>query len=185
VDGERRDAFAVDPDQRGHAATNALYRCRDGWLAVACDADRSWTALHEALGLEAPCAYAAARAQPFDRGPSGPLQGRLAELAVAEAAERLAAAGVAHAAPAAIADEAALRATPFGRGGGLDSGEHPELGRMFTVGQTLRFGTPYDGRRRVPPLLGEHTAAILAELGYPEAARRELFAAGVVAGPVG
>jgi crotonobetainyl-CoA:carnitine CoA-transferase CaiB-like acyl-CoA transferase len=47
--GEVRESFGIDPDQRGHAATNALYRCRDGWLTISTSCQRDWVALHTAL----------------------------------------------------------------------------------------------------------------------------------------
>jgi alpha-methylacyl-CoA racemase len=45
--------------------------------------------------------------------------------------------------------------------------------------------TPGDPRRAPGPALGEHTAAILAEAGYDEAAIADLEATGAVAGPAG
>ena len=45
----------------------------------------------------------------------------------------------------------------------------------LTVGHTERPGVS-----RVPPLLGEHTAEVLAELGYDQAAIKELASRHVI-----
>jgi crotonobetainyl-CoA:carnitine CoA-transferase CaiB-like acyl-CoA transferase len=60
--------------------------------------------------------------------------------------------------------------------------EHPELGRLTLMGQPLRFSATQapDGPR--PPLLGEHTDAVLGELGYTAAEIADLRARGVVGG---
>ncbi len=58
--------------------------------------------------------------------------------------------------------------------------EHPVLGRVDQVGIPFELaGTPAS-IRRPPPLLGEHTAEILAEVGYDEAAIGRLRGLGVV-----
>jgi crotonobetainyl-CoA:carnitine CoA-transferase CaiB-like acyl-CoA transferase len=44
----------------------------------------------------------------------------------------------------------------------------------------LRFSRSQGGIDRAPPTLGEHTDAVLAELGYDEASRARLRASGVV-----
>jgi len=56
--------------------------------------------------------------------------------------------------------------------------DHPTLGRIRTLGTPLKLSrAPLDPRRRAPRL-GEHTAAVLAELGYDAAAIAELGGAG-------
>ena len=178
-----RESFAIDPDQRGHAATNALYRCRDGWLTIAASCQRDWVALHAALDLEEPVAYSEARRLRFDHAPAAErIQERLDGMTVADASSRLTAAGVAHSVPTEIADEAALFATPFARSGGFESSVHADHGRVFSVGDTLRFlGVPRS-EREAAARLGQDTEAILVEIGYDEKQRAALFDAAVVRG---
>ena len=48
--------------------------------------------------------------------------------------------------------------------------EHPALGVLRQAGIPLRFERTPGAIRSAPPLLGEHTDAILTELGYDAAA---------------
>ena len=61
--------------------------------------------------------------------------------------------------------------------------DHPELGRLRLMGMPLVFSeTPTrDGGR--PPLLGEHTEAILRDLGYDASAIDDLRKRRVIGGP--
>ena len=44
--------------------------------------------------------------------------------------------------------------------------DHPSAGKYRQAKPAARFsGTPQDPQRRMPPLLGEHTEEVLAELG--------------------
>jgi crotonobetainyl-CoA:carnitine CoA-transferase CaiB-like acyl-CoA transferase len=56
--------------------------------------------------------------------------------------------------------------------------DHPTLGRIRTLGSPIKMSAtpPRDGGRA--PLLGEHTRAVLAELGYGAAAIDAIVAAG-------
>ncbi|HOL36995.1 MAG TPA: CoA transferase [Rubrivivax sp.] len=59
--------------------------------------------------------------------------------------------------------------------------EHPELGRLDVTGIPIRFhGTPCEVRLH-PPMQGEHTRALLGELGYAAAEIEALLAGGIVA----
>ena len=61
--------------------------------------------------------------------------------------------------------------------------DHPELGRLRLMGMPLVFSESptRDGGR--PPLLGEHTEAILSDLGYSAAAVDDLRRRRVIGGP--
>lgn len=59
--------------------------------------------------------------------------------------------------------------------------EHPELGRIDVTGIPVRFyGTPVEVRKH-PPMQGEHTRELLAELGYAQGAIDTLIASGLAA----
>ena len=58
--------------------------------------------------------------------------------------------------------------------------EHPAWGVIRQVGVPFELSATPASIRTPPPLLGEGTGAILAELGYDEAAITGLRAAGVV-----
>ncbi|MBV9287484.1 MAG: CoA transferase [Hyphomicrobiales bacterium] len=60
--------------------------------------------------------------------------------------------------------------------------DHPVEGKLKTIGFPVKVSGAPQRVRRPPPLLGEHSDAILAELGYDEAARHELLKSGAVAG---
>ena len=58
--------------------------------------------------------------------------------------------------------------------GMLVSAKHPRLDDYRAVGLPIRWDGERPGIARVPPLLGEHTAEVLAELGYDDSAIKEL-----------
>ena len=57
--------------------------------------------------------------------------------------------------------------------------EHPRLGRMRATRNPVLFDRDGPSIDRHAPMLGEHSADVLGELGYSPAAIRDLVAAGV------
>jgi crotonobetainyl-CoA:carnitine CoA-transferase CaiB-like acyl-CoA transferase len=179
VDGEVHQTFAIDGEQRGHSESNRLYRARDGWVLLACYSEREWRAAHAAFGLTPRESFVQTRARV--PGPDGesPLAGAIAKLPAAEAAARLEA-GRAVAAvpdrtctddPATLVTDELLDLRVFVQY------DHPQAGRVFEVGETVRFTgcVPAD---EIIFGLGDHTVAILAELGYTDAEVADLLASG-------
>ena len=57
---------------------------------------------------------------------------------------------------------------------------HPTAGKVALVGSPMRFTNAPITHERHPPLLGEHTAEVLAELGITNDSIAALRARGVV-----
>jgi len=58
--------------------------------------------------------------------------------------------------------------------------KHPRVPDYRAVGLPIRWDGERPGAGRVPPLLGEHSAEVLAELGYDERTIKELAARHVI-----
>jgi formyl-CoA transferase/CoA:oxalate CoA-transferase len=58
--------------------------------------------------------------------------------------------------------------------------DHPSAGKLRAPRPVARFGETPQEVRRMPPLHGEHTAEVLRELGFDEAAQAQLRAGGVI-----
>jgi crotonobetainyl-CoA:carnitine CoA-transferase CaiB-like acyl-CoA transferase len=58
--------------------------------------------------------------------------------------------------------------------------DHPVEGRVKSIGFPVKLSRSKQRVRRPPPLLGEHTDAVLAELGYDDGAREDLRQSGAV-----
>ncbi|HLL86880.1 MAG TPA: CoA transferase, partial [Thermoleophilaceae bacterium] len=61
--------------------------------------------------------------------------------------------------------------------------EQPGAGSVSLLGVPVKLGRTPGAPAGPGPALGEHTAAVLAELGYSDGERERLVAAGAVAGP--
>jgi crotonobetainyl-CoA:carnitine CoA-transferase CaiB-like acyl-CoA transferase len=179
--------LTLDAGQMGFNALDRLYRTRDGWLCIACRSDTGFAALAGAIG----------RAElPGDRRFADPvarsahdadlvaiLEPWFAGLGAGEAFARLDAAG----APCEIARETPYVPEFLQEAWALDQGlsfeQHTIYGRIREVGFVNRlFGTPPE-RKGPAPLLGHDSAAILAELGYDDAAIAEMVRRRIVEVP--
>jgi len=165
-------------DCLGPRALHRFYECADGWLALVCETQAEATALGQALQLDL-------GADPL----AAPRDGELAR-SVAEALSRrprdetvqaLLAAGVL-AAPALRAAEA-LESEWLWENRTLERWAHPRLGDIVGVRSYADFSRTAAGFARPTPDLGEHTTALLAELGLPPKRIEALLASGAVFEP--
>jgi formyl-CoA transferase len=58
--------------------------------------------------------------------------------------------------------------------------DHPKIGRMKTLGLPIKSTGELTEIRKPAPLLGQHSAEVLAELGYTDQEIEALFAGGTV-----
>ncbi|MFC7550472.1 CoA transferase [Plantactinospora sp. GCM10030261] len=165
-DGVTYDSFTLDPELRGHAPTNGLYRLADGWIVIACGDDIEWNGLRAALDLAAVDwpAYATARLTGRGAAPADAIQSRLTGLTAAAAGPLLDTHRVPWALPRPVESARVDREPGLTGPGIVVATTHPTAGEIFEVGHTIRFSRTVAYHRRPAPTLDQHRAAILAGL---------------------
>lgn len=156
------------------------YATKDGYLAVLPYTDDNWRALLSIAGREALMEdprFATLSAR-VDNTPLvyATLAGIVATRTTAEWQRLLGEAGVPVMAvntKESLLENEQLAATGFWR-----FVDHPTEGRLRMTDPPIRFGASPSSIRRMPPLLGEQSADVLAEAGYSRQEIEALFAAG-------
>ncbi len=153
---------------------HGLQRTQDGYLAVNAGSPRNWRRLAGVVGIDETAATDA-------RSIEGALNQWASEHSTAEVADALAAAD----APYGIVRtmEEALDHPYFAERGMIAEVPDPLHGSVRVINSPLRFSSAEAGAREGAPLAGQHTAAVLTEIGYSAERISELLFAGVVQAP--
>ena len=185
---QAQNAFAsgIAPGRRGNAHPNIVpyetFTTADGQIAIAVGSERQWRRFCAAIGapeLAADRRFATNGDRVTNRATLRPvLAARFASGSSATWLSRLAAAEV----PAGpINDVIQAFAMPQVQARDMDvTVEHPVLGPIRQVGVPTKLSVTPAAIRSAPPLLGEHTDEILAELGYDAEAVLDLHGRGIV-----
>ena len=145
------------------------FKCRDGqWIFIAAANDRFWQKLVKALGLTelaADSRFEKNQGRVANRAElEGILEKAIGELDREPLLKRLEEADV-PATPVNTVDQV-MNDPQTAERGIVQRVTHPRLGEIPVVGTPLKFSRMSPGVRRAAPLRGEHTDAVLTDLGY-------------------
>jgi crotonobetainyl-CoA:carnitine CoA-transferase CaiB-like acyl-CoA transferase len=158
------------PEIKGLSALNRMYQGIDGgWLYVYCPGDEQWQALCRVLGLTAltndPRFATAAARKKHDKELTAILEETFFTTPANVWSLLLALQGVPAAQGQSIVD--LLQNDPHCKATGVyEFQDHPQWGKVQIQGINAEFSDTPGKVQRPAPLLGEHTAEVLLEIGY-------------------
>jgi len=168
----------ADTGQHGIDAFHRLYRVADGWIYVAADTEEARAALMGSLGVGA--MDPAGGGHPAEAPLARAMEAAFADRRADEALEALNAAGVPAAEARSGASEVFLDDESAHANGLVTEAGHPTAGRMRIAWNYIGFRDTASSAARPTPLLGEHSADVLAEAGADAAEIEALLASGAV-----
>ncbi len=188
VDGEPVPRPRLDKEQRGIDALYRLYETQDGWIQIAAFRDHDFSALCAALKLEHLVdddRFATMRSRHEHQDTlAAELEPRFRTRTSVSWSYALDEAGVPNEIPLDPKGGEAMLFDADNVALGLTAEyEHPVLGRLRQFGELIDFSETPGRIAGPPPLVGEHTRAIMEWLGYGGDRIDELKAAGVVYEP--
>ena len=187
ADGSPARWYEMDQRQTGLGALCRLYETNEEWICIVAAKDAEWRALVEAVGASTLAGDPRFATSDQRRANNDALAEELEPLFMTHSAEHWAqtldAAGV----PCEVSvTEGAQRYIndPEHLASGLVAEyQHPQYGNLREVGLTIRLSETPGNVWGPPPLLGQHSRDILAELGYDAREQDELKAKEVVTWP--
>ena len=178
------DRILPDGQLNGLHALYRFYKAKEGWAFLACVKEKEWHAFCEAVGradLAADPRYASRDTRlAHDEDLARDVQAIMEQRTASEWEWFLAEHGVACAESRPGDHSEYANVEPAMRDAGLwVDVEHPSMGRYQRFGAAINFSA---GESRLGPVsyVGEHTPALLRELGYSEEAIQDLKARRVV-----
>ena len=174
----------ADKEQYGLGPFHRLYRLRDGWIYVVAESEAERRAMCSDLWLRRPRAISAAanrRASPQhnairDRARNGYRTHALRPKRLRPCARR-----ACRAARFWQRDSEVFLDHPHATANDIVAvREHPRAGKLRIAWQLVQFADTRSSDGLPTPLLGEHTASVLREIGYSESEIPSLHADGVV-----
>jgi crotonobetainyl-CoA:carnitine CoA-transferase CaiB-like acyl-CoA transferase len=172
------------PQQEAASFIDLIYQTADDYISAAVQTDREWAALTRALDraawLDDPRFKTPALRQKHINERLAMIQQVLLTRPAAEWLERLTAEGV-PCAPVLSRSRMIQHPQVIANGIVVET-EHHQAGRLRQARPAARFTATPTGIRRGGPALGEHTAEILAELGYSDAEIAALRPTGIDVG---
>ena len=174
----------ADKGQYGLDPLHRLYETKDGWIYLVAENEKTWLALCAILGLEDLAVDSRFASMEMRRANTAALSDEIGRafskrpahvwIGLLEAAD-IACAPVVEEYRQGFFSDAHARDNDM-----IARHEHPTLGRLELLRNSVRFLDTADVEARPPPLLGEHTTEVLAEAGYSSEHIESLYRSGVV-----
>ncbi|MEM7023465.1 MAG: CoA transferase [Pseudomonadota bacterium] len=173
------------PLEKAQSFIDLIYETKDGYISVAVQTDKQWASLTRALErpewLEDQRFSTPARRQENIDARLNLTQEVLLERGAAEWLERLDAEDV-PCAPVLMRREVVRHPQVLANEIVVET-EHPQAGRLRQARPAARFSKTPAEIRSGGPVLGQHTAEVMAELGYADGKIDELRQDGVIGAP--